>query len=44
VWAGRGEWFDAYDAMLWLVAFATIEINVLRIASGERLAEFGDKA
>lgn len=32
VWAGRGEWFDAYDALLWLVAFATIEINVFRAA------------
>jgi hypothetical protein len=30
VWAWRGEWFDAYDAALWLVAFATIEMNVFR--------------
>ena len=30
VWLWRGEWFDAYDAALWLVAFATIEMNVLR--------------
>lgn len=30
VWAWRGEWFDAYDAALWLLAFATIEMNVLR--------------
>ncbi|MPZ43189.1 MAG: hypothetical protein GEV05_07295 [Betaproteobacteria bacterium] len=30
-WAWRGEWFDAYDAALWLVAFATIEMNVLAI-------------
>ena len=29
VWLWRGEWFDAYDAALWLVAFAIIEINVL---------------
>ena len=29
-WAWRGEWFDAYDAALWLVAFATIEMNVLK--------------
>ena len=29
-WAWRGEWFDAYDALLWLIAFATIEINILR--------------
>ena len=29
VWASRSEWIDAYDALLWLVAFATIELNVL---------------
>jgi hypothetical protein len=34
VWLWRGEWFDAYDAALWLVAFATIELNVLGIARG----------
>ena len=32
VWLWRGEWFDAYDAALWLVAFAIIEINVLGAA------------
>lgn len=31
VWAGRGDWFDAYDALLWLVAFATIEIDVFKV-------------
>lgn len=31
-WLWRGEWFDAYDAALWLVAFATIEMNVLEAA------------
>lgn len=29
IWASRGEWFDAYDALLWLLAFATIEMDVL---------------
>ena len=29
VWAWRGAWFDAYDALLWLVAFATIEMDIL---------------
>jgi hypothetical protein len=29
IWAWRGEWFDAYDALLWLIAFATIEMDVL---------------
>lgn len=28
-WLLRGEWFDAYDAALWLVAFATLEIGLL---------------
>ena len=32
VWAWRGEWFDAYDAALWLTAFAMIEMDVLRIS------------
>ncbi|MGH8640586.1 MAG: hypothetical protein ACRET6_02680 [Burkholderiales bacterium] len=32
VWLWQGDRFDAYDAALWLVAFATIEINVLGIA------------
>ena len=31
-WAWRGEWFDAYDALLWLAAFATIEMNLLKFA------------
>jgi hypothetical protein len=30
-WAWRAEWMDAYDALLWLVAFAAIEMDVLRI-------------
>jgi hypothetical protein len=29
VWLWQGEWFAAYDAVLWLVAFLTIEMNVL---------------
>lgn len=28
-WAVRGQWVDAYDALLWLIAFATIEMDVL---------------
>lgn len=27
-WAYRGEWFYAYDALLWIVAFVTIELDV----------------
>ena len=30
IWAWRGEWFDAYDALLWLIAFATIEVEAVR--------------
>ena len=28
-WLLRGEWFAAYDAALWLVAFATLEMDLL---------------
>ena len=35
VWLWRGEWFDVYDAALWLVGFATIEMNVLRARKAE---------
>lgn len=28
-WLLRGQWFDAYDAALWLVAFATLEMGLL---------------
>ena len=31
-WLWRGAWFDAYDASLWLVAFATIEMSVFAAA------------
>jgi hypothetical protein len=30
LWAAKGMWFDAYDALLWLIAFATLELDVLR--------------
>lgn len=30
-WGWRGEWFDAYDALLWLVAFAALETDVLGV-------------
>jgi len=31
-WVWEGEWFDAYDALLWIIAFATIEMDVLRFS------------
>jgi hypothetical protein len=43
-WGWRGEWFDAYDAALWLAAFVAIEINVLAIPSAERACEIGNEA
>jgi hypothetical protein len=30
LWALRGMWIDAYDAALWLTAFATLELDILR--------------
>ena len=30
VWAWRHAWFEAYDAALWLTAFAMIEMDVLQ--------------
>ena len=29
-WGWLGEWFDAYDALLWLIAFATVEMDILK--------------
>ena len=34
VWAGRGDWLDAWDAALWLTAFFAIELNVLTHQNG----------
>ena len=31
-WAWQRAWFDAYDALLWLIAFATIEMNIFQTA------------
>jgi hypothetical protein len=31
IWTWRREWFDAYDAALWLIAFATIELEAVRV-------------
>lgn len=36
VWAWQGDWLDAWDALLWLVAFFAIEMNVLDGAGGVR--------
>jgi hypothetical protein len=31
-WVWQGEWFEAYDAMLWIIAFATLEVDLLSYA------------
>ncbi|MGQ0524994.1 MAG: hypothetical protein ACT4P8_15195 [Betaproteobacteria bacterium] len=31
-WLWHGEWFDAYDALLWIIAFGALEMNLLNIA------------
>ncbi len=31
-WLLRGEWLDGYDALLWIGAFALIEMDLLRVA------------
>lgn len=36
VWLGYDEWLDAYDAALWLVAFATIENDVMHARARTR--------
>ena len=33
IWLVRGEWLDGYDALLWIAAFALIEMDLLRVAS-----------
>jgi hypothetical protein len=47
-WLWRGEWFDAYDALLWIIAFGALEMNLLNIArsaatSNESAAELRHK-
>lgn len=33
-WFAQGEWFDGYDAVLWIAAFALIEMDLFRLAGG----------
>lgn len=37
-WWWRGDWFYAYDAALWLTAFATLEMDVLGFIGKDRRA------
>lgn len=34
VWALKGMWMDAYDAVLWLIAFATLEVAMAKRSAG----------
>lgn len=36
VWLAHGEWFDGYDAVLWIAAFALIELDLLRLPTAAR--------
>jgi hypothetical protein len=41
-WLWRGAWLDAYDALLWLIAFMVIEINILRLPLADNATPAGD--
>ncbi len=30
VWANQGEWFDAYDALIWIIALVIIDLDFLK--------------
>jgi hypothetical protein len=38
IWAWRGAWFDAYDALVWLAAFATLELDAVKPKPGNATA------
>ncbi len=38
LWFAQGEWFDGYDALLWIAAFALIEMDLLKTAATARSA------
>jgi hypothetical protein len=38
LWLWRGEWFDAYDSLLWLAAFAMLEMDMLGFMRREKRA------
>jgi hypothetical protein len=35
-WIWRADWLDAYDAALWIAAFATIEVDIFRFLQRKR--------
>lgn len=40
-WAAYGMWLDAYDAVLWLIAFAIIEVNLVKLERAPPLVSGG---
>jgi len=40
-WMVQGEWFDAYDALLWLAALIVIEMDILRHAARSGQGQWG---
>ena len=36
-WLAQGAWFDGYDAVLWIAAFALLELDLLRSHAGGNL-------
>jgi len=43
LWAASRMWFDAYDAVLWLIAFATIEAELMKAERSGRAGEIQDQ-
>lgn len=37
-WFAQGEWFDGYDAVLWIAAFVLIEMDLLKTATASGAA------
>lgn len=37
-WFAQGEWFDSYDAVLWITAFALIELDLLSASTRDARA------
>ena len=35
LWAWEGAWMDTYDALLWLVSFFIIEMNIFKLEDGQ---------
>lgn len=35
-WAWQSAWLDVYDASLWIVAFAAIEVDIFQLLQGKR--------